>query len=258
VVAPVAVVAASVLTANESGSSQGIGEPERAGSSVRVLRSRWIDIAAHLAGVRDSVWRTDVVVLNRSESEASVELVLHLGGGIRRVHDTVAPSSSKPFNDVVGLFGVEGKGPLEVRSDQPVTVHGRTYSVDESGTVGQFVDSYDSEDGLEEGESGWLSGLRQLQGEYRSNVCITNTGADVALVHVSLFTGYGFWLMTFPVVIEPGQGHHELQPFLIRRSRNDVACGCVRIEVVAGSGILASASVIDQRTNDAITIPMKR
>jgi hypothetical protein len=258
VVVLVAVLATSLLVAQENRSNQLIQGAERPDSSVRALRSSWIDIAAHLVGARDSIWRTDVVVFNRSSSAASVELRLHLDGGTRRFHTTVPAFSSMAVDDVVGRLGVEGKGPLEVRSDQPVTVHGRTYSVSESGTVGQFVDAYGSEDGLEVGESGWLSGLRQLEGEYRSNVCITNTGPDVAEVRVHLYTRGGFWLMSFTVFIEPGEGHHELQPFLHRRCRDNIACGCVRVEVVAGSGILASASVIDQRTNDAFTVPMKR
>lgn len=250
--------AISPANAQESAWRGGEAQIDSVASPVRVLQSKWIDVAAHLSGARGSVWRTDVVVLNRTSSEASVELLMYLEGAVRRFNTTIPATSSTTFDDVVGRLGVEGKGPLEVRSDQPVTVHGRTYSVSELGTVGQFIDGYSSEQGLAVGESGWLSGLRQLEDDYRSNICITNTGHEVAEVDVSLFTAGGFWLMTFPVVIEPGEAHHELQPFWHRRLRNDIVCGCARIEVVTGSGILASASVIDQRTNDAITIPMKR
>lgn len=228
------------------------------GSGVLSFHSRWIDVAAHLDGARRNSWRTDLVLVNRTNSEASVELLLYLGGWTARLHTTVPPSSSKELQDVVGQFGHEGKGALEVRSNQPLTVHGRTYSVSDLGTFGQFVESHASEDGLVVGEVGWLSGLRQIEDKYRSNVCITNTGPDVAAVNVSLFTSGGFWLMTFPVFIQPGEAHLELEPFWNRRVRNDIACGCVRIEVIAGSGILASASMIDEGTNDAITVPMMR
>lgn len=251
-------LAASPVIAQQSDVQRSRGDVESVGSDVRLLKSRWIDVAAHVAGARGSMWRTDVVVFNRTSSEASVELLLHLDGRTLRLHDTVPAYTSKPFDDVVGRLGFEGKGPLEVRSDQPLTVHGRTYSVSESGTVGQFVDGYSSEEGLRAGESGWLSGLRQLENEYRSNICITNTSSDVAEVLVHLHTAGGFELMSFPVVIEPGQAHHLIQPFWSFRGRNNITCGCVRVEVVSGSGILASASVIDQGTNDAITVPMKR
>jgi hypothetical protein len=250
--------AISPANAQESARRGGEAQIDSVASPVRVLQSKWIDVAAHLSGARGSVWRTDLVLLNRTSSEASVELLLHLGDWTRRLHTTVPASSSKELQDVVGLLGHVGKGALEVRSNQPLTVHGRTYSVSESGTFGQFVDSHASEDGLVVGEVGWLSGLRQIEDQYRSNVCITNTGSDVAAVHVSLFTAGGFWLMTFPVFIQPGEAHLELEPFWKRRARNDISCGCVRIEVVAGSGILASASMIDEGTNDAITVPMRR
>jgi hypothetical protein len=38
----------------------------------------------------------------------------------------------------------------------------------------------------------------------------------------------------------------------------DVGWGFAKVEVIRGSGILCSASVIDSRTNDPTTIPMKR
>ncbi len=258
VIVVLSALAASQVIAQQSDVQRSRGDVESTGSDVRLLQSRWIDIAAHVAGESGSMWRTDLVVFNRTNSEASVELLLHLDGRTRRLHTTVRASSSKPFDDVVGMLGLEGKGPLEIRSDQPLTVHGRTYSASESGTVGQFIDGYSSEDGLDAGESGWLVGLRQLENEYRSNICITNTSSDVAEVLVHLYTGGGFELMSFPVVIEPGHAHQLMQPFWSIRGRNNIACGCVQIEAVSGSGILASASVIDQGTNDAITVPMKR
>jgi hypothetical protein len=254
----VAVMSASVVIAQEGGWSQGSEERKPTGSLVRVLESYWIDIAAHLVGARESVWRTDLVVLNRSGSEASVVLLLHLPDRSLRLDTTVPARSQRAFDDVVGMLGHEGKGSLEVRSDQSLTVHGRTYSVSESGTVGQFVDGRSSGDGLRAGESGWLAGLRQFEGEYRSNICITNTGTEVAEVRVRLFTAGGFELISFPVVIGPREAHHEIQPYRYRRTRNDISCGCALIEVARGTGILVSASVIDQRTNDAITVPMKR
>ena len=258
VVVAAGVLSVSPTTARENAATQARDEPESTGAQVRTLQARWIDVAAHVDGAKGSVWRTDVVVFNRTSSEASVELLLHQEGGTRRLNETVPASSSKAFEDVVDLFGVAGKGPLEVRSDQPVTVHGRTYSASDSGTVGQFVDSYSTEDGLHAGESGWLVGLRQQKGIYRSNVCITNTGSDAAEVRISLFTAGGFELISFSRVIGPGEAFHELEPFWSIRGRNNIACGCVRLEVITGSGILASASVIDERTNDALRVPMKK
>ena len=253
-----AMSAACPVMAQESGSLQDGVESESAGSPIRVLHSSWIDVAAHLPGAQGSMWRTDVVVLNRSDSLAAIELLLHLGGRTLQFLTTLPAHSQMVFDDVVGMLGQEGKGPLEVRSEQPLTVHGRTYSVSESGTVGQFVDGRSSGDGLRAGESGWLAGLRQFEGEYRSNICITNTGTEVAEVRVRLFTAGGFELISFPVVIGPREAHHEIQPYRYRRTRNDISCGCALIEVARGTGILVSASVIDQRTNDAITIPIKR
>ncbi len=39
---------------------------------------------------------------------------------------------------------------------------------------------------------------------------------------------------------------------------SNLNAGYVKVRVVSGSGIVAYASVVDNRTNDATTFPMKR
>ena len=45
---------------------------------------------------------------------------------------------------------------------------------------------------------------------------------------------------------------------ILRAGRNNLASGWARITVTSGAGVLVYASVVDNRTNDATTIPMKR
>ncbi len=48
------------------------------------------------------------------------------------------------------------------------------------------------------------------------------------------------------------------EPFKRRASQPNIGWGFAEVEVLSGSGILASASVVDSVTNDATTIPFKR
>ena len=49
----------------------------------------------------------------------------------------------------------------------------------------------------------------------------------------------------------------DLEPFRTRASSPNLGWGYATVEVVSGDGVHTSASVIDSRTNDATTIPMK-
>lgn len=227
--------------------------------SVSLPNSAWLEIAAHSSGKNGSEWRTDVVVRNFGVSEANIELTLHVDGVERELINSVAPEAQAVFEDVVGIMGVEGKGALEVRSTQPLSVLGRIYNEDDQGTFGQFLHGYSSLDGLSEGDTAWLHGLRQLGQTYRSNLSVTNTGQEDANVQITLFGTDGAELTTFELgPIEPGEVFQELAPLADRADRPDIGWAMAKIEVITGFGILASGSVIDSRSNDPTTVPLVR
>lgn len=231
---------------------------EPLGSQGPANYSSWIEIAAHLPGAKGCEWRTDVVVYNELTEEVWVEIVLHTKRGEEGFLSWINGGEQMLFEDVIGFVGYPVKGPLEIRSVEPVAVIGKTYNWSAAGTVGQLLRGYTCDEGLAAGESAVLLGLSQTSGGFRTNICITNTGVEPAVVWLSLYEGDGFRLMSYPVSVDPGMAVHEVQPFRFRRGRKNVTCGFAKVEVEYGSGILASASVIDSRTNDAVTVPMMR
>ncbi len=64
----------------------------------------------------------------------------------------------------------------------------------------------------------------------------------------------GFFDMNIPA----GQWRQDGEPFRRRAGLTNLNAGYVKVRVVSGSGIVAYASVVDNRTNDATTFPMKR
>jgi hypothetical protein len=218
----------------------------------------WLEIAAHLEGENNSLWVTDVVARNQGAEEASVELVLHMSNGDKRLSNTIPPTAQGVFEDVVGLLGTTGKGPLEIRSNQPLMVSGRIFNQTDSGTFGQFLGGSTTDDGLVGGETAWLLQLRQFEGEYRTNISVTNTGTLPASVQITLFAGDGTQLESYSRSIEPAGVFQDIQPIDRRANRPNLGWGFAKIEVVQGDGVLASASVIDAVTNDATTIPARR
>jgi hypothetical protein len=59
-------------------------------------------------------------------------------------------------------------------------------------------------------------------------------------------------------MVPPGKVVQDLEPFAARVGEPNLGWGLAKVEALIGSGILTSASVIDSRTNDAITVPMRR
>ena len=217
----------------------------------------WTEIAAHLAGKLGSQWRTDVVLKNTAASSAAVTFTLHTLSGEHESTDTIDPSAQGVFEDLVGTMGVTDKGALEICSSQPLTVISRIYSQTANGTFGQFVDGYAAGGGLAQGQSALLPGLRQKTGEFRTNISVTNTGLNAAQVEIALSRTDASLLHTYTLTVDPGTVVQDLEPFRVRAGQPNLGWGFATVKVLTGSGILSSASVIDSKTNDPTTIPMK-
>jgi hypothetical protein len=217
----------------------------------------WTEIAARLEGSAGSVWRTDVVAKNNGDAMANLTFYLHADGGMFSAPSSVDPGAQGIFEDVVDIIGADGeKGALEICSDQPLEVVARIFNVSDTGTFGQFLDGINFS-GLDEGDDGRLYGLRQMSGEFRTNISVTNTGMETATVAVTLYGTDGSELTSYELTIGSGMAVQDLEPFRTRASSPDLGWGYAIVEVISGDGIVTSASVIDSRTNDATTIPMK-
>jgi hypothetical protein len=75
---------------------------------------------------------------------------------------------------------------------------------------------------------------------------------------VTLFRTDGSELVSYQRSLAPAELFQDIEPLRQLAGQPDLGWGFARIEVLAGHGVLASASVIDSVTNDATTIAMKR
>jgi hypothetical protein len=234
---------------------------------VRCLTTYWVDIVAHQSGLQESEWRTDVVVsrerANRTlfsgksvtRGPTSVEFILHTTDGDFTMDSTIVPGGQGVFEDIVGLFDYEGKGALEIRSDVPLAVSSRVYNDNGAGTTGAQARAYRSSDCLKYPDAGWLFGLRQVEGEYRTNISVTNISTNRGFGELYLYGSDGTAIGYQMIYVEPGSVVQYLQPFKKSAGRPNVGWGFAR---VTGAGLLASATVIDSRTNDPVVVQMVR
>jgi hypothetical protein len=218
----------------------------------------WTEIAAHNQAPDGSTWSTDVMARNVAPAAADLEFYLHTPAGPVMSDGAIAGGAQGVFEDIVAMMGVDGKGALEICSNQPLDVVARIANQSGGGSYGQFLDGYAAGSGLSAGQSARLIGLRQMSGAFRTNISVTNTGMETAEVRITLFGNSGSEVGSFTLEVGSGMVVQDLEPFRRRASQPDIGWGFALVEVVDGSGILASASVIDAATNDATTVPMKR
>jgi|GEM_PF-592038 len=219
--------------------------------------SAWIPTVAHNPGSGDSVWRSDLSLLNLCPETATVELTLHSLAGAVTATCTVEGSADQVLRDVVGMLtSGDASGALEVRSDRPLLVSSRTYTLAAGGTFGQSLDGVAVEDGLDRGESAFLHQLEE-NGSFRTNIGLLNMSLSMALVEVSLFDGLGGVVGTYRLPVNAGRSTQDLRPFASRFGRSDIAGGYARVTVVIGGGIYAYASVVDNATHDPTTVTMR-
>jgi hypothetical protein len=215
----------------------------------------WVPAASHVLGAHGSLWVSDLGLLNVGTGTATVQGRLHTPNGVAAGSITVPPASQTVVKDAVAELSYVGSGAFEISSDQPVVVTSRTYDQLPGGTVGQEYASFAPAACIGSGQSAWLPGLAENTAS-RTNISLTNTGADPAAVTVTLFNGAGHEVGSYDVNLPPGVWLQEGRPFFTKAHLDTLDGGYAKVTVTAGAGIIATASVIDNITGDPTTITM--
>jgi CubicO group peptidase (beta-lactamase class C family) len=217
-----------------------------------------VSAAARGEGVEGSVWRTDLGLLNIGDATSDIRVVFHPADGPDvDLQLDLAPGEHRVLGDVVGLLDSSGSGSLEITSSMPILVSSRTYNQGDAGTFGQYLDGTGQRSTVSAGGRVWLPQLQQNDG-FRTNIGLHNTGAGELRARLSLADSDGSILSRVQRTIAAG-GRVQLQePFDRIAGRTDIDAGYVVVEVLEGNGLIAYASVIDNRTNDPTTVPMVR
>ncbi len=251
VTAGAGVIAAASVIDNVTNDPTTIRMTARAGTD------EWLPAASHTNGLHGSLWRSDAGVLNPGAATANVQAILHTSGGAKSAAVQVPPGVQAVLTDVLNQLGFSGSGALEFRSDQPVIVTSRTYNQSGAGTFGQGYSAYDAVTALATGQSAWLPELAE-NAAYRTDISLTNTGLQPAEVGVTLLDGSGNALASYAATLAPGEWRQATQPFKTQANKTSLDRGYAKVTVTSGSGVVATASVIDNVTNDPTTVPMRQ
>jgi hypothetical protein len=228
------------------------------------LQAWVIPAAAHAAGVGGTQWSTDVVLHNAGDSTATTNLYFlrsaadnHATAG-RQI--LLAPHASRRLPDIVlAEFGQSSaSGGILVGADTPLTVASRTFNSTPAGTYGQFTPGAASDQALGVGEDGLLVQLAfsvdAAQG-FRTNIGATSVSDRPTMISVDLFAGGGDLLGTRSLTLQPF-GYLQLTDVYRGIAGQTMSDGFALLRSSSpGARYFAYASVIDNRTGDAIYVP---
>jgi hypothetical protein len=224
----------------------------------------YVPAVAHTSGVGGTEWRTDLEVKARGDAPATFSVDLLQEGADNSAPltatFTVGAGQSRRFEDLVqAVFGVTGNGALRITpSDGSVLVTSRTYNDDPGGTYGQYVPALPASAATADGTDVALIQLsRSASGAtgYRTNVgFLSLTGSDME-VEVDLLAASGDLLGSRTFTLLPYE-HRQVTDVFALVTDQDVADGYALVRTrTSGARFLAYASVVDNRSGDAVFIP---
>jgi hypothetical protein len=223
--------------------------------------------AASIPGDQSSQWKTDVHVMNISDQDAafSVTFIPADTDGTQSTHvisGILGAGQVQQYVDIVhDAFGLsEAFGGLRIAGDQILIAIARTYDDTENGTYGQFIMGHrvdpvlglpDIRNLLSHGEVGYLIHLIS-EVAFRSNVGFMEVTGKAATVEVALFSDLNAPLGTKTYTLLPLGFHQVNDIFEDMGVTGDHLSARAEVRVTGEGTVLAYASIIDSKTNDAI------
>jgi hypothetical protein len=228
------------------------------------IYSTVIAASAHTAGLNQTSWLTDLVLHNRADRDAVIDLFFlasRTDNTDATPHRVVVPAnSSLLLADVVAsVFGRDrATGAILVGADAPIIVSSRTFNDASAGTYGQFIGGQRRPDAT--AGTGSLLRLVQLahspeaSSGFRTNIGAVNLGAAELSLEIALYTGAGAFLGTIELVVPP-YGHLQVSNVFGDHANQALDDAFARVlSGTAGARYQVYASVVDNRSGDPVFI----
>jgi len=218
---------------------------------------QWLPVVTNSAGVNNSNWKTDLGIINKQNSMMEVDFNLYIDNQILKITDTIPPYGSYIYEEFLSLFSYIGSAPLEVKSNNEFILTSRIYNKEKGRTYGQFINGYKPNECLRSGEEGYLSQLIE-NSSFRTNIGFTNMGEIEADISIHYYNSYGSLIGTENIKLKPKEFLQLLQPLKNINGKSNIDSAYAKVIINLGEGIIVYASVIDNKTNDGTTIPIKK
>jgi hypothetical protein len=232
--------------------------PAQKVSDMALLTHQLVAAIAEAKGDQGTDWRSDLYLYNPTAAMQTVTLQFYSdafpvsnflklpAGKTVAVQDIVSLLFSQLTGNVAGsLHLIAAAGLLAISN---------TFNLTENGTYGQFIPAKAGADLLAFNETGHILQL-STNPEYRCNIGFSEFRGAETQVQLDIIDINGQPLGSGTFVVAP---HANLQlddAFQVLNIPGDVFAARAAVKVLGGGSIYAYASVVDNRTGDAIFIP---
>ncbi len=230
--------------------------------------SVFFPVVSGTSGVGGTLWRTDIRILNPGDMEAMVRGELYpanstgLQSPSKSVIISVAPGGQAALNQVVqDIFQASGNGAMRLISNEPIAAVARIYNDQRAnpaigGTLGQFAPGQRPDAALDSGALPLLSNRPAAeQSGYRTNVGYFNPWPESIEVTFAGKKPDGSSLGATTLTLPPYANKVESVFSVIssvpadQRTQEDFF-----VTFTARKGVFVFASVVDNKTSDAINV----
>jgi hypothetical protein len=223
----------------------------------------YIPVAAHLAGLNGTAWRTDMEICSPTgwPARARIDLLVsdQDNSTAESVWLTIDGGSCRRFQDVLDeLFAFTGTAALRLTPEQGrLLVSSHTYNQRDDGSYGQLVPALATSTALSGGDEALLVQLSHsadATSGFRTNIGFASASAQTSEVQLSLYQGDGSYL---------GGRRLQLQPFsasllsdvLRGVSDQDLSDAYAIVRPIGEQArVFAYASVVDNHNGDSVYI----
>ncbi|MEN8163099.1 MAG: PKD domain-containing protein [Acidobacteriota bacterium] len=220
--------------------------------------------AAHVGGLEDTDWRTDLEIYNLNPTPANMQLKLLKSGEDNSsppsVPMTLKPGACVRMADALNkVFSHEGTAALEVDSlSGNIVVSSRTFNTTDAGTFGQFLPGVGPGGSVTFGQEARIIQLTQDTSDdtgFRTNIGFVNRAPNTTRVETDLYTSDGVHLGTVTTRLDPFE-HRQINRIFRQSTSAPVANGYAIVTTSSADGsFVAYASVVDNASGDPIFIP---
>jgi hypothetical protein len=213
---------------------------------------------AHTEGESGSQWRSKLVLLNSSGSEAVAALEYVSSAESTPVDITLLPGEMAAWDDVaVDLFDAEdSSGAVRVDADRTMVVTARTYNLSGDGTFGQFLPGVAENQTLVTGQTGLLSQLANND-QSRTNIGFVNLSDHACRVRITLYDAAGNQVGEQRTLRVSASGWNQDNDIFNKAGAGEHDNAWARAEITTEEcSMWGYASVIDQTSNDPTTMPI--
>ena len=229
-----------------------------------IPRTLYLPGAANAEGANDSHWTTDLQLMNRGTESASYTVELLIRGQANLSPESVpfelAPGHAVRYANVLeSLFDTTGAGTLRITSVRGnLMVSARTATAEGEASHSVYIEGMDATTAAGAGQHRHLVHLQNDDGA-RTNIGLVSTSAISIWVDVQFFAADGASLGDLLLEVEPFESRQINDVFSSLESTKALDdlhdAFAVVSSSTSGAAFFAYASVVDNRTNDAIFVP---